>query len=543
MAGRHSAGPRSTSRALPAFLVVLSAMIIGVGGFVVVGNASKTDPTGDGCLGSVPVRLAAATEMAPVLEQATEEIEREGAEVDGACIDFQVQPGAPAQVASALSAQPQQAPHLWVPDSSLWLTRAAASGATPAVLSKSTGLTPVVLAAAGATQPASWLEVGKDKIAFLDPLTSSASSAALLAVHSESSVTGATQEELGSMMVPLAQRYGADPNKPKQFEDVVNAAAKGVPSVMTEQQVVSLQAAGNAATVTAVVPKTGTLVLDYPLAALSPEPLAKEAGGKLALFMAGERGAELLAEAGFRNTQNQPLASGEGLGKKTITVLSAPEADTVESSLRQWAVLTVPSRALAVFDVSGSMDFVEGGRTRISLAVEAAQMGLQQFPDTAQIGVWGFSIGLGGGNRDYRQLVPIRRLSASTRDGVQRDVLAGAINQLPYLTNGGTGLYDTTLAAIRTVQDNYDPRSINSVILLTDGENEDPGSLSMRELLQTIERERDPARPVVVIGIGMGPEADEAALRRIAAATGGRSYVARNSSDIMAVFRDALLSR
>jgi secreted protein with Ig-like and vWFA domain len=111
------------------------------------------------------------------------------------------------------------------------------------------------------------------------------------------------------------------------------------------------------------------------------------------------------------------------------------------------------------------------------------------------------------------------------------------------MTDGGTGLYDTTLAAVRTVQDEYDARAINSVILLTDGENDDPGSLTLGELVSTIERERDPARPIQVIAIGMGPDADANALKRIAGATGGESYVARDPDDIAEVFIDAMLRR
>jgi Mg-chelatase subunit ChlD len=93
------------------------------------------------------------------------------------------------------------------------------------------------------------------------------------------------------------------------------------------------------------------------------------------------------------------------------------------------------------------------------------------------------------------------------------------------------------------MQDSYDARSISSVILLTDGENDDPGSLSLKELVDTFERERDPARPVQIVAIGMGPEADAGALKRIAGATGGRSYVARDPGDISEVFIDAMLNR
>ena len=47
------------------------------------------------------------------------------------------------------------------------------------------------------------------------------------------------------------------------------------------------------------------------------------------------------------------------------------------------------------------------------------------------------------------------------------------------LTGGGTGLYDTALAAYRTALRNYDPHYSNAVVLMTDGRNEDPGSISL----------------------------------------------------------------
>jgi Mg-chelatase subunit ChlD len=118
-----------------------------------------------------------------------------------------------------------------------------------------------------------------------------------------------------------------------------------------------------------------------------------------------------------------------------------------------------------------------------------------------------------------------------------------ALRELPDMTNGGTGLYDTTLAAVRSLRADYDPGAVNTVILLTDGKNEDPGSLSLKELLSKLERERDPGQSLEIIAIGMGPDADAKALERIAKATGGRSYIARDPSDIAEVFIDAMLNR
>jgi Mg-chelatase subunit ChlD len=351
-------------------------------------------------------------------------------------------------------------------------------------------------------------------------------------------VTGASETEMGAMMVPLAQRYGAQPDKPETVEQVAKAVDEGGQGVMTEQQLVTLQKAGQAQGFSAAVPASGTMVLDYPLAALSADESAQEAGDRLAEFLAGAKGEELLADNGFRDAENTPLPSGKGLGKGELDTLPAPDAQAATDAMRQWAVLTVPSRLLAVVDVSGSMDFVDGRQSRISLAIAAAEGALKLFPDNGQIGLWAFSVGLGEGNRDYTSLVPIRKL-----DEEHRSALGKALRKLPTMTDGGTGLYDSALAAIRTLQDEYDARSINNVIFLTDGANDDPGSLTLDELVDTIERERDPARPVRVIAIGLGPEADAKALAKIADATGGRSYVARNPADIGDVFIDAMLSR
>ena len=125
----------------------------------------------------------------------------------------------------------------------------------------------------------------------------------------------------------------------------------------------------------------------------------------------------------------------------------------------------------------------------------------------------------------------------------QRERLFAGIAGLSERTGGATGLYDSTLAAYRTVQASYDSRAINSVILFTDGANEDPESLELEQLLETLQRERDPAKPVVIVTIGITEDADAETLKKISAATGGTSYVARAAQDIPSVFADALLAR
>lgn len=89
----------------------------------------------------------------------------------------------------------------------------------------------------------------------------------------------------------------------------------------------------------------------------------------------------------------------------------------------------------------------------------------------------------------------------------------------------------------------YDPEYFNSVVIITDGKNDDPGGgLELGPLLARITKAHDPTRPVRIITIGMG-EADPKALQAIASASGGATYTANTSDDLLTVFVQALLAR
>jgi hypothetical protein len=83
---------------------------------------------------------------------------------------------------------------------------------------------------------------------------------------------------------------------------------------------------------------------------------------------------------------------------------------------------------------------------------------------------------------------------------------------------------------------------VNSVLMVTDGTNEDDG-ISLESLLDTLRSEADPVRPVKVIGVALGPDADLDALEQIADATGGAAYSAVDPTDLQTVLFDALRQR
>ena len=110
------------------------------------------------------------------------------------------------------------------------------------------------------------------------------------------------------------------------------------------------------------------------------------------------------------------------------------------------------------------------------------------------------------------------------------------------MRGGGTGLYDTTLAAVEAVRSGWDPTRANSVLILSDGHNDDDG-LSLRGLLTRLEREQRPESSGAGDAIAFGPDSDIHAMRQISRATGGSAYVATDPDTVGDIFLDSVGQR
>ncbi len=211
-------------------------------------------------------------------------------------------------------------------------------------------------------------------------------------------------------------------------------------------------------------------------------------------------------------------------------------SDAATAVLTRWATVNRSARVRVLIDVSGSMEakIPSLGITRMTATLQAAEAGLHLFQPTTRLGYWEFSTKLDG-DRDYREVVPVSPV---------RDLLTdGALNTLRSIhakPGGATGLNDTVLAAYREAQANWEPGRLNLVVVMTGGNNDDPGGISRTELLDALKATAVPGRPVVLIGVAIGPDVDPAELDQITAATGGKSFVAADPSRIKDVFFGAL---
>jgi hypothetical protein len=332
--------------------------------------------------------------------------------------------------------------------------------------------------------------------------------------------------------------------------DALTAAAAGDPQApaftATEQDIVAANRAAGAANAVAVYATDGVPQLDYPVVRVgSPSGAQADAVSAVVTALTSDTARRLVLDAGFRDADGHPPAgAGDASGTQAelpgVLPLSAPQVWSLADRIAQ---LAAPSRMLAVIDVSESMSAAVGGGTRATLARDAAKSALALFPDAYSVGLWTFAFRLDGAT-DHVEEVPLAALDAAVGGTPQRDRLDAELDRLPdELAPGGTGLYDTTLAAVRAAREGHQPGSVSSVVLLTDGADDDRGGISLQGLVDTLRGEADPARPVELIAIALGPDADTAALQQVTDAAGGRVYTARTPEDVQNAFVDALRNR
>lgn len=291
----------------------------------------------------------------------------------------------------------------------------------------------------------------------------------------------------------------------------------------------------------AIYPEEGTLFSDNPAYVLDASwvsEVQRQAALEFRSFVIDvpENQARAL-DFGFRPGNpavpiGEPISTANGLNpSQPKTELELPQPAVLAALVDSWESYRKTARVIIVFDVSGSMGDLGGeGYTKLDLAKQAVLASLDQFKPEDEVGLWIFSTELDGAI-DYLELLPPTPLSEG-RAQIERSV-AGLIPM------NGTGLYDTTRAAVQAVRDDYDQTKINAVLLLTDGMCDDyePGC-DLPPLLDFLgSTERDVVR---VFAVAYGADADVDTLQAITNASQARLYKATNPLTIEAVFQQVV---
>ncbi|WP_433387216.1 substrate-binding domain-containing protein [Micromonospora sp. KLBMP9576] len=581
-----SAGRHRTRTSLHAVTAAAAVGVLAVTGGGWFGYRQLTQPD---CSGRVELSVAVAAELAPAVGDAAAQWVRNGAAVGGTCIAVNVSAADPVEVATIVAAKhgvtlaglgqasgTSVSPDVWVPDSSTWLLRLKTGGATAFEPDSgaSVARSPVVVAMpepiatrlGWPQQKFTWTQLLRQtqgdkplRTGIVEPTRDAAGLSGLLsltAAASASGGSGAEAEKVAALRALATGRSALRPDLLARFptaSDPTTIASSLGAAALSERDVIQYNGRKPPVPLAALYPQPAPASLDYPYAVLlGLEPAKASAAWAFNEVLATGDFRDRLGSRslrapdgnwgpGFDAPQGAPGPAGGG---------PAPPADggapadggldplALDRAVSSWSIATQSGRMLAVIDVSGSMKervANAGNATRQQVTVEAARRGLNLFDDSWSIGLWTFSTELVGA-RDHRELVGIGPLS---RQRAKLEQSLGAIRS----STGDTGLYDTVLAAYQQVQENWEPGRVNSIVLFTDGKNEDSDGVTQQELLGRLHRMQDPERPVQVVIIGIGSDVSRAELKSITDVTGGGAFVTEDPTRIGDIFLRAIALR
>ncbi|WNI19349.1 VWA domain-containing protein [Actinacidiphila sp. ITFR-21] len=576
----------SRHRGRTAALTTILVLAVGAGTFGVLRGGLLS--VGGTChAGTVRIDAAASPDIAPVLTRIADRARAEHATTDGQCLDVRVTARDSAQVADELGGaatagagtatpgRPRFA--VWIPDDSIWVNQLATSGQGTSVSPMGTvARSPVVVGALRAQADAlgwpaktyTWAEltgVAADtrlRLGSTDPAHSATGMLALAMINtsiirSAGGESADTDTQSAGAAKLLAQRTAPTAAQALATLPGGNSKADLADPAHSQALVLSEQAAfahngGTAPALRLFYPKDGAAALDYPYTLVDDMQQTVDQSRAATRFLSLLGDADSLREltaAGFRAPAGGPppalvqRAGGQSPQPVGATPAPAPSAADLQKLRLEWQITVQSARITTVVDVSGSMATpVPGsGKTRLDVTKASLEQALGQFTDQDEIGLWRFSTRLDG-SRDYQKVVPTGRLGAKSGGTTGRQRLDAAFKALKPVPDGSTGLYDTALAVYQDASTSYAAGRFNAVVILTDGANEDPGSIPLGTLTTKLKALGDPTRPVPLIAIAVGPDADKSACDKIAEATGGAAYRVNDPGQIQAVLLKAVVA-
>ncbi|MFE9242377.1 substrate-binding and VWA domain-containing protein [Nocardiopsis sp. NPDC006938] len=572
--GKYAEGPSDRSRRRKgrggAVAALAAAMVIVVG-LAVAGVYAFG--RGDGCGGSdIDLVVAVSPELAPALSELADDFNAEEHTVDQRCVRADVREADSANVAFQITGAGATTgdtdSHVWIPDSSLWprLVQGQAGDAVITETGTSVARTPLVVAElsefADDQDGTTWADVvpttapgdeAERVVRVVDPTRSSSGLATLYLLNGALEEASPDADTFNAHMTAALQALhrGASADEDSAFLALSGGSSEAPPvMVMSEQAVWRYNTDHADAVAQPNYLDDGTYFLDYPYIVRSDDSEITRAAEEFRAAVRSDAAVDLFLGEGFRGPEGElddgVLTADAGFGADVPTELPAPSDGSVRELTRFWNQLKMDSRVLTIVDVSGSMlaEVPGTGLTRMQVAGAASAEGLQMFSDSSELGLWKFSTNVNNALH-YQEVAPIRELQATGDTGEEhRDVLGAALQSMQPLPEGDTALYETYLAAYQEMSRTYRPDRTNVILMLTDGDNDNPGGMELDELMSQLESMASPSRPIPIITIAFGPDVQNLEpLQRIAAATGGAAYMTEDPTEIGDIFLQAFSLR
>lgn len=569
--GRHRAALPPEQRRRKAFqrgmLAGLTAVAIVAAGLVVIfGGGGVLCTTREPVL----VNVAAAVDVAPAVMEAADRFNGTKTAVGGRCVLVQVTEQPPATVLRTLIGDRagvlSERPDGWISDSSAWIRLARQQGASALPAGESVVATsPLVFAtrsslaqrfSVGRTEM-NWRMVfpstvrGRltptdnepDVVRVPDPSLAGAGIATVAAARDVVG-TGPEADKALTAFVRWAQA-GSAPDYRSMLAAVDDRTFWQRPVVIVpEQSVWNHNLRPSSDPVVALNPREGTINLDYPYVVTATDPDVADASTVFADWLTRPQAQEIVRRAGFRSGEGSqgPISPGSQIPSGAPRTRTSVSSQDIDEALRAWSRLAPPTNILVLADTSKHMAEPMKGSTRVSVALQAAKIGLQLFPDSTHMGLWEFADSLDH-IKGYRERVGLGPINEPETGQVIRrsrlDELTSSITAHPKLDSS---LYDSILSGFRKVSGEYREEMNNTLLVITAGRDDGKG-VDLPKLLDVLRHEWNPDKPVQIIVIAFGKGVDRASLSQITATTNGSLHEAQEPAEIIDVFLAALARR
>lgn len=253
-------------------------------------------------------------------------------------------------------------------------------------------------------------------------------------------------------------------------------------------------------------------------------------------WLATDEGKQALAKEGLVAGSQQPAGEAlEALGLSgAAPVATANKAASLDMARQLLAAFSVRQSNMLLLDTSGSMAEPLGntpGR-RIDSVLAMTQTSWAEWPPGSMTGIMTFNA-----SNDLSQRPQIKLLAplhsdltpqgAKIRAGMKSSMGSGL------QVTGGTPLYEAILKGWQYTTANYQPNRVNRLVVVTDGSNQDSSSkVTLTSLLGALPPRPDSRKPVQLLLVALGPDADYAVLKQIADATGQRAVQVNSVQDL-----------